>query len=238
MVMHVLTAAVYTGFMVLSFWSGFRFFRRSPGSFEIRAGRFLVLPIFVSLLWLLAYRVLWAIYYYHNWDRLQATFALAHGISIYHGLNDGVVLNTIYGPVAFLLYLPAALTNDPHLSMRIAVGIVMACFFLPALLHFWGRKKPAEDSYAPDTATRFLAFFLFCSFPLVVSALRAAAFNIHVDGAALGLSALAWLPLYCFQNSRCPDPWLWFSALAAVLAVWTKQVTVPLLIALPLYIGL
>src|SRR3989338_1044447 len=217
MVMHVLTAAVYTGFMVLSFWSGFRFFRRSPGSFEIRAGRFLVLPIFVSLLWLLAYRVLWA---------------------IYHGLNDGVVLNTIYGPVAFLLYLPAALTNDPHLSMRIAVGIVMACFFLPALLHFWGRKKPAEDSYAPDTATRFLAFFLFCSFPLVVSALRAAAFNIHVDGAALGLSALAWLPLYCFQNSRCPDPWLWFSALAAVLAVWTKQVTVPLLIALPLYIGL
>src|SRR5262245_54414126 len=48
-----------------------------------------------------------------NGCRLAPTVALTHGYALYYPPNEGPVLDTIYGPVAALAYLPATMFRSP-----------------------------------------------------------------------------------------------------------------------------
>jgi hypothetical protein len=115
--------------------------------------------------------------------------------------------------------------------MRAAEALNILFFFLPALwMHVACRPRaPRSLLYA------FLAFFLFAFLPFLTASLRSAAFHIHADAPTLGLAAAACAVLVCARNKESLLTHL-FSAFFAVLAVWSKQVAAPILLALPTYV--
>src|SRR5207245_4082445 len=73
-----------------------------------------------------------------NAARLAPTFALAHGYRLYYGPNSGPVLDTIYGPVTALIYLPATLAHLPTDAVIIGSVVSSVLYFGPvAWLFVW-----------------------------------------------------------------------------------------------------
>lgn len=231
----IFPSAVFTLALFLAFAASFYSFSRfSSLNKTDRITIALLFPMAVCLAAVFLLKMQWSVYDDDNWERLQAVFALARGFPLYHSPDSGPVLVTIYGPVSMMIYSPSALVSSPMAAMRIAEAITMICFFLPSLiLHFFTCRNTQQ---APKTNDyRLFIFFIFSFFPFISKPLRDAAFNVHVDAPTLGLAALACGLLY-FYRERQGRMNLVLSAVFAVLAVWSKQTAVPLLIALPLYL--
>ncbi len=166
-----------------------------------------------------------------NSPLLTPTFALVQGYQIYYGPDSGPALGTPYGPVNSLSYLPATIASSPTIAIIIAGLMAITFYFLPIFwLHvgeYW------KNSHELKIAC--YVFLLFCFFTINSSALKGPAFMIHADAPARGLSAAACAVLY-YRKRKDSIASLLLSSVLAVLAVWTKQVTVPLLVALPTYI--
>lgn len=193
-------------------------------------------PMAVCLGALLLMKIEWSLYDDRNWERLFNAFALARGFPIYQDLQSGPVLITLCGPVSAIAFMPAAFAPSPTIAMFTAAVILMGFYFLPPLWLHW---TPLPDEPRPDAKNRTyraLLFLIFCFIPFVCKPLRDAAFNIHVDGPTLGLAALACAFLY-FRPEKNKNLSLFYSALFAVLSVWSKQVAVPILAALPFYLA-
>lgn len=166
-----------------------------------------------------------------NSPLLTPTFALVQGYQIYYGPDSGPALGTPYGPVNSLSYLPATIANSPTMAIIIAEFLAITFYFLPIFwLHVGEHWK---NSHKFKIAC--YVFLLFCFFTINSSALKGPAFMIHADAPAMGLSAAACAVLY-YRKRKDSIASLLLSSVLAVLAVWTKQVTVPLLVALPTYI--
>src|SRR3989338_5655741 len=192
----------------------------------------LFLPAALTLLLaMLAYKILHSPFDDQNWSRLQRTFLIAHGLPIYFGKDAGPVINSIYGPVAAIAFLPAVVFHSLPAIMRSAEFLAIAFFFLPVLwLHLGhGRKKEALAGAG--------FFFVFAFFFFLTSSIRNGAFHVHADAPALGLGALACAFIY-FRNGNMRCLCFPLSAVCAVLAFYTKQVMAPLFLALPLYVGI
>ena len=166
-----------------------------------------------------------------NGGRLAPTFALASGYQLYSPPDSGPVLSTIYGPITALVYLPATLANSPSKAVLVSSLIAAIFFFLPVFWLHIGQnwQKPQRLLFAVYT------FIGFCFFVFNSPILNYSAFRIHADAPALGLSALACGTLF-FRKHQDSIWVLLLSAIFAVLAVWTKQVTLPIIVALPFYI--
>ena len=117
------------------------------------------------------------------------------------------------------------LANDPAIGIVVASLIGVLCFFGPALALF--AKRRDAWSIAGAIAFVLLAYLM--------PSLRMSLEGTSHDCPALGLGLLACLALYFDTAGRWQS--LIASALFAVLAVWTKQVMAPLLLALPLWTG-
>ncbi len=163
--------------------------------------------------------------------RLQRTFIWASGHTIYPDFETGPIINSIYGPVSAMAYWPATLV--PFLQ-SVPVGAACAALFFftpPVILFLKGRFGK----------TKHLALCLSCALCFILmsallSSLKRSAFTIHADAPALGFAAMACAFIYWkrrFRNEWLP---LFLSALFAVLAVGSKQTTVPIAIALPLFV--
>lgn len=165
-----------------------------------------------------------------SWDlngiRLQRTFALAAGMPLYPPPGEGTAMLPLYGPVGAVAYLPAVLARTPTAAVAIGQLLALFYFFAPPLA--WhlllGRRTLA-----------LLAFLLFAAAGVDLWPLEYAAFTVHVDAPALGLALLACLAAYRSTPATWRSAYA-VSALCAVLALWTKQVVLPLLVALPLYL--
>jgi hypothetical protein len=181
------------------------------------------------------------------WDwnaaRLAPTFALTHGYQLYYNADTGPILNTIYGPITALAYLPATLVMSPTSAVIIGSFISAAFFFIPILgliiyesLH-QSQQVPSlnRSQKLLFTIYGFYAFIGFSLFSYNSTALNFSAFNIHADAIALGLAGAACGFLYCRKHKDSLLPLL-LSAIMIVLSIWAKQVTLPLLIALPTYV--
>jgi hypothetical protein len=129
----------------------------------------------------------------------------------------------MYGPVAAIAFLPAALASTPSGALAIAAALNAIAFFLPmAWLH--RRALPRRDA-------ALAGFVLFVLAVLRDPGLAFSALTIHADAPALGLGALACGLLA--TGTRPPSAGrLAAIATAAVLAAWTKQTIGPLAIAL------
>lgn len=198
-----------------------------------RGAALVLIGLAFALLGLLSHHVLGE--QLRTWDlnaiRLERSFVLAAGEPIFAGLDHGLVLNTIYGPMAAVAYLPATLAPTLTAALRWGQGLAMLYTLLPILLlHLLDRRAHGHARWSA------LAFACFWAVAIDLWCLEYVTFTIHVDAPALGFGALACAGL--LWRHRLGDRWGFvLSALAAVLAVWSKQVMVPLLAALPLYLG-
>jgi hypothetical protein len=156
-----------------------------------------------------------------NASRVTPAVALARGFPIYAGPDDGPVIDFMYGPMAAIAFLPAALAWTPSGALLIAGMVNVLAFFVPmACLHV--RLLPGAVAAAS-----------FACFALLVGrdiGLSFSALTIHADAPALGLCALACLAVLR-RGGAAPA----LAAVLAVLAVWTKQPTAAIVLALPLW---
>lgn len=167
----------------------------------------------------------------YDWqpNRLAAAFALVKGYQLYYGPEAGPILNTLYGPVSALVYLPATLANTPTPAILAGSFINAMLFFLPLPWLFLRARRAGSEM----TATWAWAGGLACAFAILNSTFSI--FAIHADAPAQCFALLACIPLmYRREEERSVD-----FALASVflaLAAWSKQTAAPLALALPLYV--
>lgn len=168
-----------------------------------------------------------------NSHRLTPTFSLAYGYPLYQPMDEGPILASIYSPVSALAYFPAAWLKTPTGGLIVAGILSTSFFFLPILwLHVAGKWHDFKQ-----LVLSLGAFSCFVLFTVNSEALNYSAFSIHADAPALGLSAIACAALYRRQRQTSIAPLL-ISAIFAVLAILTKQLTLPLPIALLIYLWL
>lgn len=173
-----------------------------------------------------------AIAHANDWNgiRLAPAVALLHGYGLYTLPGAGPMLTHIYGPVSPLVYTPAALFPTPMAAIRIGVGLTFALCLLPAALVAW-TSRPV------DASLKVAAVVIFALYATGSDVLHYTSFWIHADTPAVVFSALACLPLM-HAGWRRDSRWLAVSALAAVLAVGSKQPALPVVVALPAYLWL
>lgn len=169
-----------------------------------------------------------------NADRLSMAFFWKYNFNLYNPEdNVGPLISDMYGPLLALAYLPVTIATSPTWALVLGKLISLGFYFIPVIwLYFsetWQTKKQFVWS--------ILALISFFFFTTNARALFYNAFRICADCPALGFSALACIILYKEQNkNEIPLYKLLISAIFAVFAVWTKQIAVPILISLPLYI--
>lgn len=165
---------------------------------------------------------------FRSWNdiRLAPSAGLLHGYALYSAPGEqGPIWSWIYGPVATLVYLPAALLPTPAGALGVAL-LATAAIYLTAARGLLARSSSARGLVFEAS---FAALVLYS---LAEPALRGAGFWIHSDGPAIGFAALACAAIATPAQRRRPAA-LALCALASVLAVSTKQTLAPL----PLAIG-
>jgi len=163
-----------------------------------------------------------------NGFRLAPAIALARGYNIFPGPDEGPLLDFMYGPMFPVAYTPAALAGSP--TGAIWIGILLSFLFAVIPLA-WLAFTDSEQRSRLLAASAVVCFGLLCVYD---EALYWVALTIHADAPALAFAGCACA---CLQSRR-GDPTnrqTGFSALFAVLAVWSKQVAAPIVVALPLY---
>lgn len=150
--------------------------------------------------------------------RLAPAFALRHGINPYPLLGGGPLSTWIYGPVGILVNLPTTFATSPAGALRLASLITAVTIVAPlAVIFFASRELRARGAWAPWLALT-----------LGVLMLPVTGYFFQVpDQTAIALGLLSGWCLACQ-----PDPSgarLAAAALLGVLAIWTKQLAVPLM---------
>lgn len=162
-----------------------------------------------------------------NAARLAPSFALLHGYAMYYGPGEGPVIGNLYGPGLALAYLPCALFSRPHAALL--AGSVMSFLLagVPALLAL----RQAARGSGSQNALAGAGFVAWLALIRLWEPLLFTTFAVHADAPAIGLGLLACALAASIEPQRGWTAWL-LPALAASLAVWTKQVMLPLLPAL------
>ena len=165
-----------------------------------------------------------------NWNdlRLAPAAALARGYGLYYLPGDGPMLGHLYGPIPPIVYAPVTLLPTPSTAIRAGVVLTLVLYLLPAGLLLKTLAGPRRVLAAG-------CFLLFTLFVFRSDVVRGAAFFIHADTPALAFAGLACLPLVD-PDRRREWGWLGLSAAAAVLSAGSKQVMLPVLFALPVYL--
>ncbi len=173
----------------------------------------------------------------HNLLRLDRSFALAGGQDLYPEPGTGIAVFSIYPPLSAVAYLPATWASSPTAAIAIGLGLSFAFVIGPLvglLLAAAGPETTSQRRSSLRIEGLLLALFLLVA--LTSRPLSYLTFSIHADAPAVGLSLLACLALLGPRPTSAKR--LAISALFAVLALWTKQVTVFLFAALPLWLAL
>jgi hypothetical protein len=159
--------------------------------------------------------------------RLAPVVAMDFGYPLYSGPQDGPVLNTIYAPISYLVYWPTRFFASPALEIEVASLIGLLCYFAPAALFL------LLGFANPRVSLRALGLSLFVLLSYTVPSLRMSLEGTTHDCPALGFALAACLALYLDSTGRWST--YFFSAVFAILSIWSKQVMAPLLVALPLW---
>lgn len=172
----------------------------------------------------------WCVFPWLLWNelRLEPSFLLAHGGTMYPSAGHGPVTTWIYGPVTPMLLLPAALAVSSASALLVAAtinammvigSVLLVCLYWPssvgATITFPGRLSAA----------------LFC-----LAAWPASSFQyIQADNAAVAFGLLGNLLLI---RSRSESDWQrWLAAIAVVAAIGSKQTAIGAMLAQIVWLG-
>lgn len=168
-----------------------------------------------------------------NGARLAPAMGLIYGYGLYYPATEGPISGWIYGPVSALAFLPAVLLGNSGVQILVARCLSLFYYYAPAA---WLLLRQDEEGRRgrPDVGS----LLLFSAFVLLTTnshALRYSAIEVHADAPALSLAA--WAVVVMVRGGGGQNPWTCaLSLMLAVLAVWAKQLTIPLLtIVLPAY---
>jgi hypothetical protein len=167
-----------------------------------------------------------------EWDpvRLTPVFALWHGYPLYPTSATGPALSYCYGPVSALAYLPVVVTSTPTAALLSAATMTVLFMLGPLLFLYLDRRI-----VGPQRIDGVLAFMAVAGIVFVTPGLKYSLLSPAHDAVALGLGAVATTVL-CRRRTTDGASSLALSSVAAILAVWSKQTMVPLLVALPIYV--
>ncbi len=162
--------------------------------------------------------------------RLVPSVAFAKGMSVYSTLEHGPIQTSVYPPAWVIAYLPAAFASSPTAVIVLGHCLAHAYALLPAVAFFWLVSRNVSVTVL---AAAVFEFFLYRTGPLQSSYIP------HADAPALGFGLTSVL-LLCVALRKSPGrarSWMIFLATGmAWLTSWTKQVMVPVLPAMALWV--
>lgn len=166
-------------------------------------------------------------------QRIIAPFAIAAGEPVYSLPHAGAVLDALYWPISYFLYLPATVAATPAPALMLG-GILTLLFTFGTISYLIFRTLEFTNPGArPAWNVTLLAaaWFLANSSP----ALRDSTTTIHCDAPALGLASLAgWFAFRAARRASRMD--LVLAAAFVVASVGCKQTMAALAIAIPIYL--
>jgi hypothetical protein len=163
-----------------------------------------------------------------NASRVVPAIALWRGFPLYAGPDGGPIIDFMYGPMAAIAFLPAAIATTPAGALLVAGLLNAVAFFGPMV---WLHLRLGGVTLVGAAAAVCFALCVLRDLGLAFSAL-----TIHADAPALGLAAIACGLIATAPPERATARVA--SALAAVLAVWTKQTIAPFVAALVVFVAL
>jgi hypothetical protein len=165
-----------------------------------------------------------------NEMRAAPTLAVFHGVRIYQRNHQGISFSILYGPISYLLHLPAALCSGPRSFFLTGCAISLVLFCVPLFLFL--RRLQMHSANVFWTGLLFAVLFILVTNNSV--SLRLSAMLISPDAAALGLSGAACTVLFFYSGKR---PWLDPCLMAGFTccALFSKQNMVALAVILPLF---
>jgi hypothetical protein len=168
------------------------------------------------------------------WDtvHLLPAYLLADGKRLFYPAASGPILDMMYGPMTAVAYWPVTcLTREPAWAAGIAKYFTVFYFLLPAAFMAVVRPRPTPRQ-SLFVAYAFLGYVYFC---FQSPALSGSCFWNHADSPSLCWSGLACLIVF-FRKAEKHFAWMFLAALCTALAMWTKQVTAPLVLGLFIYL--
>jgi hypothetical protein len=193
-----------------------------------------VLKLVAGLVCLLAVlgKIAGSTHFIFNDGRLAPVFSMLKGNPPFYPLNQGPLLNTVYGPLSYVYYFPCGLFSH-NVSLAIMAGSLLSflAFAIPVGFVLFGQRNSLAGGqiFWLGTLCTFQAF--------VYSGVAYSAFNIHADAPAILFSSLCVLLLDRPEATLTSLRALCLSATFGVLTVWTKQ-TYAAVLLLPLVVAM
>ena len=181
------------------------------------------LAFFATTVAVIAIAALWLGTPHDPWNaaRLTPIVALQGGTALYQPLDQGPVLSTVVGPMAFIFYWPICLLlpSSPT-PLILAAGALNLFSFAVLLFSLLTRFRVSQRE-------KLLAALVAVHLALSFASLRYSLFSIHADAPALILGATG-----CGLLILSDGPIGWGRAITATtllaVAVWSKQTSAPL----------
>ncbi len=192
-----------------------------------RLNLFVLPPAFAALLLLLLGWSIQGALTNHSAGKLTPTIALQYGYRLFYGADDGPILNTIYGPLAYLVFWPTSFAATPTGALLIAVAINILFYFVPLYLLLGTAVRERTDVSGQLLKVTVFALVIAATYSNPIT--RTIVSQVHADGPVVGLSLLSCVLLYNAGRTRTRS--LAAAAILAAMAVWMKQTAIPLVIA-------
>jgi hypothetical protein len=230
----MLTTGLVTSFSLAALSGGY-LYSRKPHLAPLTRWIIAAAPvIFLFLLLIILLKMIDGAFLNLSMARLTPTIAIAQGHDLYQGAGSGPLLNTIYPPLAYLIFLPAALASTPTGALLIAAVINSGLFFVPLFLLAIHAAKTAEGNTNWLSAALACAFIIVAAFSNPITGIIAV--KIHADAPTIGIGMLSCLMLIKMRTSQIRP--LLIAGFLLASSVWIKQTAVGLFAAQALYLWL
>jgi hypothetical protein len=168
-----------------------------------------------------------------NGARLAFTRSLFEGYRLYYPMDEGPVLNMLYGPVPMILWSPSMWA--PSLTGQLVCAALITALAAVVPFAFLCLRTAGPDRH--DRLLGIAAFVLVAGCLPLFKSTGYIATRVHVDAFCLGFMLLSSVLLLNLRGKPLARWKIPAAALLAALAVWSKQTVAPLVLVQIAYLG-